>query len=160
MAELNLLSETELMMSAFIKHRDKVLGHYSTAAWLRSAVMAMWNGSSYQVGLSSLATLDDAHYTAFREMVENYRAKGENDPSFMALAEEVRVRQAEEQAAVARQAELDDWCGQVRYELRIAGLKGSLIDDHFAWFEDQFTAGQTPSDAAKAFAAKQVAHET
>ena len=139
-------------MSPFIKHRDKVLGHYGTAAWLRSVVMAMWNGSDHKVSLSNLTGLDHNHYTAFLEMVTGYREKGEGDPAFMALADEVRARQAEEHAAEAKQAQLDSWCGDVKYELRAIGCRSSEVDDYYDWFEHQFDAGIDPRDAAKAFA--------
>ena len=44
--------------SPFDIHRSKVLGHYSTASWLRSVVMAMYSGSTHPVGLSVLASID------------------------------------------------------------------------------------------------------
>lgn len=33
-----------MQQSPFIRHRDKVMGYYSTAAWLRCVVLAMWGG--------------------------------------------------------------------------------------------------------------------
>lgn len=79
--------------SPFEIHRSKVLGHYSTAAWLRAVVMALFSGSSHKVGLSNLASIDAEHFKAFNDMVTGYRQNGENDPAFMALAKDVIRRQ-------------------------------------------------------------------
>lgn len=79
------------MQSPFTTHRKKVLGHNSTAIWLRQLILSMWGGSSYQVGLSQLATLDNEHADAAVEMLASYRNNGENDGAFMSLADECLV---------------------------------------------------------------------
>ncbi|AMR77984.1 DUF7673 family protein [Cupriavidus nantongensis] len=137
------------MTSPFVAHRDKVLGHYSTAAWLRRLVLAMWNGNAYPVGLSQLTNLDDSHAKAVLEMLSSYRQNGENDATFMALAEECRARLEEEAAAAQRADEFEAWLRQVRSELRTVGLSRDLADDRYDWFEGKFNAGLTPGDAAR-----------
>lgn len=136
--------------SPFITHRDKVLGHYGTAAWLRAVVLAMWNGNGFPVGLSKIVSLDSDHYAAFSEMIASYHANGENDAAFMALADEVRARKDQEIAAEKRQAELDDWCDDVKYELRQIGRKSSELDDRYEWFAKLFDEGKTPIEAVTA----------
>ncbi len=76
--------------SPFVTHRSKILGQYGAAEWLRDAVLSMWNGSTYKVGLSKLVNLDDEHFRALSEMLDSYRRHGENDPAFMKIAEECR----------------------------------------------------------------------
>lgn len=137
--------------SPFDIHRSKVLGHYSTASWLRSVVMAMYSGSTHPVGLSVLASIDAEHFKAFNDMVAGYRQYGENDPAFMALAKDVMQRQEEEAAAAKRAKDLEDWCYAVKSELRIHGRKSGEVDDHYSWFEQQFDAGVTAADAVEAF---------
>lgn len=137
--------------SPFEVHRDKILGHYSTAWWLRGVVMAMWNGDGYQVGLSHLVNLDADHFAAFAEMTAHYHRHGENDPAFMALANEVWKRQAEEKAAKDREEKLEKWCSTVKSELRIHGRKSGDLDDHYSWFEGQFNSGMAAAGAVEAF---------
>lgn len=86
------------MESPFITHRDKVLGYYNTSSWLRQLVLAMWSGNNHKVGLSQLAGVDEDHATAALEMLYGYRKNGENDPAFMALADECLNRLDEERA--------------------------------------------------------------
>ena len=71
-------------------HLSPVLGSCGTAEWLRRVVLAMWNGSAYKVGLSKLESLDGEHFRALSEMLESYHKNGEDDPAFMAIAEECR----------------------------------------------------------------------
>lgn len=85
--------------SPFITHRSMVLGHYSTAKWLRRVVMAMYSGEANPVGLSQLTNLDAAHFAAFEAMVAQYRRVGENDPALHALAQEIQERWDAEKAA-------------------------------------------------------------
>ena len=92
------------MQSPFEKHREKVLGHYATAEWLRRFVLSMWNGDGYQIGLSRLRSLDDQHFQAVIEMLTSYRLHGESDPDFMALADECRELHHAGLAASERQA--------------------------------------------------------
>lgn len=140
------------MQSPFFTHRNKVLGHYSTAAWLRRVVMAMWNGADNKVGLSSMAMLDDEHYMVFAEMVEHYRSHGESDPAFLALVGDVRKRLEYEAEAAMRSERLDDWCHDAKNALRAAGLDADTVDDNYDWFTGKFDAGMTPSEAVAAFA--------
>jgi hypothetical protein len=137
------------MQSPFITHRDKVLGHYSTAAWLRQFVLAMWGGSSYPVGLSQFASMDADHTAAALEMLAAYRQRGESDPAFMALADECRARLQEEQAAAERQERFDSWLGDVRVVLRSVGLRAGLADDRYEWFESHFDKGMQAHEAAQ-----------
>ena len=100
--------------SPFITHRDKVLGHYSTARWLRGVVMSLYSGSAHPVSLSPLTNTDAAHYAAFLEMVSHYRNVGENDPALHALVEEIQRRLRDEQAAEERSLRLGDWNSEAR----------------------------------------------
>lgn len=139
-------------MSPFTTHRDKVLGQYGTASWLRSVVLAMWNGTGYQVGLSRLTSLDADHYAAFSEMIKSYHENGENDPAFMALANEVRAMLEREVAAEERREALEDWLNDVKHELREIGQKSHEAEDRYEWFAQRFDDGKSPSDAAREFA--------
>lgn len=139
--------------SPFIRHRAKVMGHYSTAAWLRRVVLAMWSGSTDPVGLSQLGSIDDDHYRAFAEMTGHYRLHGENDPAFHALVEEVHARQREEREAQERDERLQRWFSETKVLLRERGLRTGEIDDRFDWFESLFDQGKTPEDAARMAAA-------
>ncbi len=94
--------------SPFLQYRDLVMGHYSTAKWLRSLVMSLYNGSGYKVGLSHLGAIDEAHFEAAMAMLRQYRKHGENDREFMALAECIRARMDEERAAEEREVALAD----------------------------------------------------
>ena len=138
-------------MSPFTKHRDKVLGQYSTASWLRSVVLAMWNGTGYPVGLSRVASLDADHYAAFSEMLESYRDNGEDDPAFMALADEARAMVEREAAANDRYEALEDWLKDVKRSLREIGQKSHEAENYYEWFAKRFDDGKAPSDAAKEF---------
>lgn len=141
-------------MSPFERHRDKILGHYSTASWLRKIVMALWNGSGHPVGLSNLTNLDAEHFRAFQEMVEHYHRHGENDQAFMRLALECKARGEEEEAARVRAGRFETWDQDAKYELRVLGLDSGATDDYFNWFEAQFDAGATPAAAAGAWKAR------
>lgn len=138
------------MMSPFVKHRNKVLGHYSTAYWLRSAVLAMNDGSSHKVGLSNLATVDADHFAAFVEMATQYRNLGENDPEFLQLVDDIHARLAEEGRARERAELLDAWMRDVKGALRVAGKPVSLANDRYEWFSARFDSGFSPEAAAAA----------
>lgn len=142
-----------MQQSPFIRHRDKVMGYYGTAAWLRCVVLAMWSGSTEKVGLSQLGSIDDDHYRAFAEMTGHYRLHGENDPAFHALVEEVHARQREEQEAKEREERLEQWCRDAKACLRERGLRPGELDDRYGWFESLFDQGKTPEDAARMAAA-------
>ena len=138
------------MTSPFLTHRTKVLGHYSTASWLRSVVMAMWNGSGHPVGLSKLTNLDAEHFAAFVEMLTHYRQVGENDPAFAKLVKEVEERLAQERQAAEREVELEAWLGDVKHSLRATGKPVSLAEDRYTWLSSRFDAGDSPDAAAAA----------
>lgn len=80
------------MSSPFLTHRAKVLGHYSTAAWLREVVMALYSGSMHRVGLSNVHTIDAEHYGAFYDMVTHYRKVGETDLTLHDLVQAIKER--------------------------------------------------------------------
>jgi hypothetical protein len=136
--------------SPFGVHRDKVLGHYSTASWLRRVVMALWSGSTHPVSLSPLGTLDAAHYAAFNEMLDHYRRYGESDPALRRLVSEIDARMQAERAAEERDKALEAWCAQVKRELRAVGRPTGDVDDRYSWYEAQFDAGAAPGDVARA----------
>lgn len=136
------------MTSVFTLHRDKVLGHYSTASWLRQLVLAMWNGTDYQVGLSNLAMVDADHFSAAMAMINSYRQHGERDAAFMNLAVECQQRIESEQAASERAGRLEDWCKATQYAVKQSGGRAFFVDDHYGWFEGQFEAGMAPEAAA------------
>ena len=96
------------MESPFKRHRDVILGHYSTAHRLRMCVMSLWNGNDYPFKLHCIGGMDQRHYAIFQEMLESYRRHGEGDPEFMALANEVRECLKAE-AAVEHTGLADDW---------------------------------------------------
>ena len=134
---------TTQKLSPVLTHRDKVLGHYGTASFLRAVVLALWNGTDFKVGLSRISNLDQEHYAAFLEMIGQYRSAGERDPAFMALADEVRARVAEEKKAADRAEAFEDWCKDVERAIRMDGgvpgrTAGDLVDEHYGWLDAQF----------------------
>ncbi|MFT3819805.1 MAG: hypothetical protein QM750_19705 [Rubrivivax sp.] len=138
------------MTSPFEIHRDKVLGHYSTAAWLRNVVMALWNGTDRPVGLSKLSSLDDDHFRAFVEMLRHYRSVGENDLAFLRLVEDVRARLEDDKAAEDREMRHVAWRSDAARELRRLGKPTGLLDDRYNWFEARFDSGDSAAAAAAA----------
>jgi hypothetical protein len=136
------------MNSPFSRHRARVLGHYSTASWLRQAVMAMWSGTAHPVGLSKLTNLDSEHFAAFIDMASHYRKVGENDPALDALVKEIEARNEAERDASMRAERFDAWCREAARELRRLGKPEGLVDDRYNWFETRFDAGDTPAAAA------------
>lgn len=48
-----------MALSPFLTHRDKVLGYYNSASWLRAMVLALWRGSTHKVGLSQLGVVSE-----------------------------------------------------------------------------------------------------
>lgn len=135
-------------MNPFVAHRQKVLGSYGTAAWLRQAVLCMWSGSDHSINLSRLGEVDEAHFGALVEMLGQYRRHGQNDPAFMTLVQECLQQLDDERAAEAREQLLGTWCREVKAELRKLGLDAGEVDDRYAWFEDKFDAGCSPAQAA------------
>jgi len=138
--------------SPFITHRDKVLGHYGTASFLRAIVLALWNGTDYKVGLSSINNLDQEHYAAFLEMIGQYRNIGESDPAFMSLADEVRARVAEEKRAAERAEAFEDWCKDIQSIIRGKGVgarAADLVDNHYDWLDSNFGSITAENAAAE-----------
>ena len=136
------------MTSVFETHREKVLGYYTTASWLRRLVLAMWNGNDYQVGLSRLATIDNEHFAAALAMIQAYRQNGERDEAFLSLAVECRQRVDAEKAAADRDDRLTRWCHSAQRAVTESGGRTGYVDDHYSWFESQFDLGVKPQAAA------------
>lgn len=136
------------MQSPFLTHRAKVLGHYSTASWLRSAVMSLWNSTEHHVRLDRLASTDQEHFSAFIEMVTYFRLHGEGDPAFQQLVQEVDARIAKERNASERARQFEAWCEDAASALRRLGKSTDLVDDRYNWFEQRFDAGDSPDVAA------------
>lgn len=136
------------MSSPFKTHREKVLGMYSTAAWMRSVVLALWSTDHAMPPLARLQELDDSHFAAFNEMLARYRRAGDTDPDFQALVVEVKAMVAEEQAARVHAARFESWCKEVVAALRLLARDPELVEERCNWFEDQFNAGTTPTKAA------------
>lgn len=145
-----------MAQSPFLTHRDKVLGYYSTASWLRVLVLSLWRGSAHKVGLSQLVGLDEAHATAAFDMMASFRRHGESDPAFMALVDECRQRLEEEQAAADRNERLEDWCRDAERALRQLGGRPGMVDDCYTWFSARFDAGDEPEDAARSAIAARI----
>lgn len=140
-------------MNPFEKHRDKVLGQYSTAKWLREVVLSLYSGG-YPATLTRISNADDNHRKAFFEMVEYYAQHGENDAAFMSLAQEcIEMRKAEAQAEV-REERLTAWMRELKLALMNLGQAPGEADDHYSWFEGQFDLGISPDAAAVAFVDK------
>lgn len=139
--------------SPFMTHRAKVLGHYSTAYWLRDVVMALHSGGTHPVGLSRLTTTDEAHFTAFKQMVDHYRRVGENDPALHTLVSDIEARCEEERSAEERSDRLYAWNAEARGHLRTLGRPSDVVDDRYDWFEHRFDLGRTPVEAVAEFAA-------
>lgn len=136
------------MTSPFRTHRDKVLGYYGTAGWLRRVVLALWSGSAQPVGLSNLCGVDEDHFNAFIEMVTHYRRVGENDPALQQLVQDIEARVQEEAAAAEREKHFEAWRNDAASELRRLGKPADLVDDRYNWFAARFDAGDTPEVAA------------
>lgn len=136
------------MISPFHVHRDKVLGGYSTANWLRGVVMALWKGDAHPVSLSRVGGTDAAHFEAFLDMVAHYREHGENDLAFYRLVLEIQQQMQEESAAEEHAAQLNAWRIDVARELVRIGKSKELLNDHYQWFENQFKRGAAPTTTA------------
>ncbi len=143
--------QMECLVNPFELHRDKILGHYSAAGFLRKVVLSLWNGTAHPTGLSGLTNLDAPHYRAFREMVDQYHTHGENDQVFMRLAEECNARYEEEEAARQRAERHESWARQVQWALKKLNLEEGVVDDHYNWFEHRFDLNDSPEAAAHAW---------
>lgn len=138
-------------MNPFENHRDKVLGQYSAAGFLRRVVLSLWNGTAHPAGLSGLTNLDAAHFRAFREMVEHYHAHGENDQVFMRLAEECNERKQAEEAARMRAERHETWARETQWALRKLDIDPGVVEDNYNWFEHRFDLNESPEVAAEAW---------
>lgn len=137
-------------MNPFVTHRSKVLGSYATASWLRQAVLCMRSGTDYPLNLSRLGEIDEAHFTAFLEMLAHYRLHGENDVAFLTLVKDCLQHLDEKRQAEEHEERFEVWRREARGELRKLGLAPGEVDDRYSWFESQFNAGQTAAAAAMA----------
>ena len=136
------------MTSPFYTHREKIVGHYGTAAWLRQVVMSMWHGFEHPVGLGELKGLDEDHYSAFCEMISHYHQSGTNDLALRRLVLEIEDQIAADAQAAALEERFIVWCQAVRTHLREFGSPGHLVDDRATWFQHHFKAGASPYAAA------------
>ncbi|MDO8933355.1 MAG: hypothetical protein Q7U97_13255 [Rhodocyclaceae bacterium] len=91
--------------SPFLRHRDVILGHYSTATRLQSLVLHLWNDGN-EVRLANLfGNADEKHTRIALELIASYTRHGENDAHFMRLANEIRDMRAAEKARACEMAE-------------------------------------------------------
>lgn len=102
----NLLAESVAIVadehkevSPFLRYRQEILGNYGTAAALRSLTMNLWGGSPCRLG--ALFMNADPHHTRIAlECIAAYTQRGENDPHFMKLADDIRaMKQPQEESA-------------------------------------------------------------
>jgi len=135
--------------SPFITHKDKILGGYGTARWMRQLVLAMWNGDKYKAGMSKLSNLDDAHFNAAIELMTWYREHGENDPDFIAVAEQCVAMDTEELQRAERHRQFEEWEQNVKSDLYSIGADHHQVDDYYQWYLSRFEAGDTPLAAAQ-----------
>lgn len=76
--------------SPFLRHREEILGGYSTAQRLSALTLHLWNDNN-PVRLASLfGNADTRHTRIAMELIASYATNGENDPQFMNLADEIR----------------------------------------------------------------------
>lgn len=76
--------------SPFLRHREEILGCYSTAQRLSALSLHLWNDNN-PVRLASLfGNADTRHTLIALELIASYAVQGENDPHFMNLADEIR----------------------------------------------------------------------
>ena len=105
-AAFNLLAESVATVadenkevSPFLRYRQEILGHYGTAAALRSLTMNLWGGAPCRLG-ALFMNADPHHARIALECIAAYTQRGENDPHFMRLAEDIRaMEQPHEEAA-------------------------------------------------------------
>lgn len=78
--------------SPFVTYRTQILGSYGTAYKLQQLVLHLYNfNNEFNLG-RLLWGADRQHIRIALEMIASYAENGENDPDFMALAEEIRDR--------------------------------------------------------------------
>jgi hypothetical protein len=88
----------EALTSPFLRHREVILGGYSTACQLRRLVAHLYNGA-WKCDLPRLfGNADTKHTLIALELIESYSRRGERDPAFMAIgsdiAEQIRAEEA------------------------------------------------------------------
>lgn len=88
--------------SPFLRHREVILSHYSTAEKLQALVLHLRNdGNPMRLG-SLFLNADRRHQGIAMDLIASYARQGENDPHFMNLANEIRDLQ---KAAAEAEAE-------------------------------------------------------
>lgn len=88
-------SKEKFSVSPFRTHREIILSSYSTALRMQDLVLHLWNDNRpVQLG-SLLGNADQKHTQIVLAMIESYSVWGENDPDFMALAEEILSRRTQ-----------------------------------------------------------------
>lgn len=86
--------------SPFLRHRQVILGQYSTARRLAKLTLHLWNYHNPAELGQLLLNADNRHKRIAMELIASYSEHGENDPHFMNLASEIRdLQNAEAEAA-------------------------------------------------------------
>lgn len=79
----------------FVAYRAEITGGYSTAQRLAALVLHLYNAARHGVRLDNLLSNADEHHTRIAlELLAWYAKHGENCPEFMALARDLREREA------------------------------------------------------------------
>lgn len=76
--------------SPFLRHREVILGGYSTARRLADLTLHLWNPHNPMELGRLLINADQRHKAIAIELIASYAEHGENDPHFMHLADEIR----------------------------------------------------------------------
>lgn len=105
-AAFNLLAESAAVVadehkdvSPFLRYRTEILGNCDTAAAMRGLVLNLWGAGPCNLGFLFMNA--DPHHTRIAlECIAAYTQRGENDPHFMKLADDIRaMEQPHEEAA-------------------------------------------------------------
>jgi hypothetical protein len=89
-AALQVLEDIGYEDSPFLRHREVILDHYSTAERLADLTLHLWNyHNPIELG-RLLMNADTRHTRIALELIASYATHGENDPHFMNLANEIR----------------------------------------------------------------------
>lgn len=79
----------------FVTYRAEICGRYSTGQRLAALTLHLYNGAAHGVRLDNLLSNADEHHTRIAlELLAWYAKHGENCPEFMALARDLREREA------------------------------------------------------------------
>lgn len=84
------LEDSVLEDSPFLRHREKILGSYTTAHRLAELTLHLWNSHNKADLPRLLRNADRWHKAIALELIASYAEHGENDPHFMNLADEIR----------------------------------------------------------------------